>query len=367
MPDINAGESPFTAAIDYLRAKRRVPTQHWTDLWHTEHAVGFAVASATAADLLKDLHEAVQQALAQGQDIKDFRPEFERIVQAHGWTGWTGETTAKGRAWRARVIWDTNLRSAFAAGHWAGIEATKDDFPYLRYSAVLDSRTRPQHAAWHGTILPVDHPWWQTHFPPNGWYCRCQAIPVSERQLRRRGWQVSPDPAVTTRREYVGGGRGYVDVPDGIDPGFAWTPRSDAARWQDARARRIEAEAAIGQPVPPSLPESLPEPPRADAESTAVGPTPPIVRQITPVRTTKGVRWRFDDRGPTPQPGEVWLTDRGWRRVVGRTVLDRGYDGESVAYRLKAIAAATAAPEYERQEAARRARGKDAMARMMWS
>ena len=22
--------------------------------------------------------------------------------------------------------------------------------------------------AWHGTVLPVDHPFWQTHFPPNG-------------------------------------------------------------------------------------------------------------------------------------------------------------------------------------------------------
>ena len=43
----------------------------------------------------------------------------------------------------------------------------------LRYVAVLDARTRPEHRAWHGLILPIDHPLWDTHYPPNGWGCRC--------------------------------------------------------------------------------------------------------------------------------------------------------------------------------------------------
>ena len=41
------------------------------------------------------------------------------------------------------------------------------------YDAVNDSRTRPQHLEWDGLVLPVDHPFWKTHAPPNGWGCRC--------------------------------------------------------------------------------------------------------------------------------------------------------------------------------------------------
>jgi uncharacterized protein with gpF-like domain len=33
----------------------------------------------------------------------------------------------------------------------------------------MDGRTRPMHAAWHNTVLPFDHPFWKTHYPPNGW------------------------------------------------------------------------------------------------------------------------------------------------------------------------------------------------------
>ena len=36
------------------------------------------------------------------------------------------------------------------------------------YDAVNDSRTRrPQHLEWDGLILPIDHPFWQTHGSPN--------------------------------------------------------------------------------------------------------------------------------------------------------------------------------------------------------
>ena len=46
--------------------------------------------------------------------------------------------------------------------------AVNGRFPYLMYDAVNDSRTRrPQHLEWDGLILPIDHPFWQTHGSPN--------------------------------------------------------------------------------------------------------------------------------------------------------------------------------------------------------
>lgn len=60
------------------------------------------------------------------------------------------------------------------------LEAEQLGATYLRYSATNDGLTRPNHAALDGIILPINDPFWRTHTPPNGWNCRCEAIPVSE-------------------------------------------------------------------------------------------------------------------------------------------------------------------------------------------
>ena len=95
--------------------------------------------------------------------------------------------------------------------------------PYLRYVATLDARTRPEHMRWHGTVLPVDHPWWETHAPPNGWYCRCIIQQLSEEDLDEFGYQVStePPPGSARTRAWTNKRTGEtVQVPVGIDPGF---------------------------------------------------------------------------------------------------------------------------------------------------
>src|SRR5690606_34089558 len=104
-----------------------------------------------------------------------------------------------------RTIYETNLRMAHAAGRWERIERTAESRPYLRYVAILDGRERDEHRLWHGTVLPWDHPWWQTHMPPNGWGCRCKVMQLSDRDLERYGLQVAkrapPSPMVQFERK----------------------------------------------------------------------------------------------------------------------------------------------------------------------
>lgn len=65
------------------------------------------------------------------------------------------------------------VATANMAGKWQDIERTKDLYPNLRYVTVGDERVRAEHQKWDGTVLPIDHPWWKTHYPPNDWGCRC--------------------------------------------------------------------------------------------------------------------------------------------------------------------------------------------------
>jgi SPP1 gp7 family putative phage head morphogenesis protein len=235
--DVEAFNDKPMEAIAFLRDKLRVPTATWTDIWQEMHSAAFVVAGAQSDDLLKDFQDAVLKAIEQGTTLEEFRKDFDAIVADHGWS-YNGS-----RNWRSRVIFQTNLRMAYASGRWQQIERVKETRPYLRYVAVLDARTRPWHRAWHDTVLPVDHPWWQTHFPPNGWNCRCSVQSVNERDLFRYKLKVSDEaPPINWVERLVGSGaaRRAIRVPEGIDPGFAYrpgTPPSDVVRqWLAGRA-----------------------------------------------------------------------------------------------------------------------------------
>ena len=79
-----------------------------------------------------------------------------------------------------RAEYQTAVLQGQAAAKWSNFVEDKHRFPNLRYSAVLDSRTRPQHREWHDIIRPVDDSFWDTHYPPNGWNCRCTVTQTTE-------------------------------------------------------------------------------------------------------------------------------------------------------------------------------------------
>lgn len=223
---------PPEEAIAFFRAKGLAQGYSWMDVWEGEHARAFTVAKAMSREILEDIRAEVDRAIAEGRTLAQFREELTPRLQARGWWGrqemtdpLTGvaETVQLGSPRRLRTIFEVNVRSAYQAGRWERIERVKAAMPYLRYVAVQDERTRPEHRAWHGTILPVDDPWWDAHYPPCGWNCRCTVTQMNDRTLERRGWRVTDRPAAFPARPFTNRRTGEVTtVPGGIDPGFAY-------------------------------------------------------------------------------------------------------------------------------------------------
>lgn len=221
------GSLPFAEQIAFFKAKVALPSARWTDLWQAAHDRAFVVAGATKMDLLADLRAAVLQGVAAGGTLAEFRRDFEALVDKHGWTGWTGEGSEAGRAWRTRVIYATNLRTSYAAGRYAQAQALADRRPYWRYHHNdTVTHPRPLHKSWDGLVLRHDDPWWRSHWPPNGWGCRCRIETLADRDLKRLG-KDGPDRApddgtydwVDQRTKRV-----YRDIPQGIDPGWDYAP-----------------------------------------------------------------------------------------------------------------------------------------------
>ncbi len=203
MADVRGISVPFREQAEFWRRKVNVPTASWRDLQRGDHAHGFMVAGAARLDLLDDLRKAVDKAILDGGTIADFRRNFDAIVARTGWQ-YQG-----GRNWRTRIIYTTNVRSAYMAGRWAQIQAIKHRRPFLQYVHNDSVRhPRPEHQSWNGKVLSVDDPWWSTHFPPNGYGCQCTVTTLARRDLDRMGMD-GPDAAPTA-----------TDDADGLDPGF---------------------------------------------------------------------------------------------------------------------------------------------------
>ena len=214
---------PFDEQIAFFRSKVSLPTESWTDIVHDQHDRAFVVAGAAHADLVEDLRRAVDRAIADGTTLATFRQDFDQIVAKHGWS-YKG-----GRAWRTRVIYETNIRTSYAAGRYRQMKEIAERRPFWRYRhSHASEHPRQQHLAWDGMVLRHDDPWWNTNYPTNGWGCKCYVEALNQRDLERLG-KSGPDTAPPLNMQTVTIGKTgpnprTVQVPEGIDPGWGYAP-----------------------------------------------------------------------------------------------------------------------------------------------
>lgn len=69
--------------------------------------------------------------------------------------------------------YNTARGQAQQANQWIDIQKTKNLFPYLEYTAVIDTRTSEICRPLDGIVLPVDDPLWNKYTPLNHFNCRC--------------------------------------------------------------------------------------------------------------------------------------------------------------------------------------------------
>lgn len=169
----------------------------------------FTVAGIEEMNLLKMAQETLLEAIEYGGTVDTFAAKLrERGVR------YTGQAFGQDLAgqelgdFHLRTVFRTNVLSAYNDGRRAIMDDPdmEDFIPFLMYSAIVDGRERDEHRAMDGRIYAKDHPIWQTWYPPNGYNCRCDVVPVTRDEARRlRQDQISTQPPV------VGG---QVATPD---------------------------------------------------------------------------------------------------------------------------------------------------------
>lgn len=220
--------------IRYFEAKKNRPTFDWRDIAAEEHAFSLTVAKSTGFDILDDIRAATHDAIKDYIPFETFKNQLQPILQKKGWWGkrfvidpkdGRQELVLLGSPRRLRIIYWANIKTARAAGEWERTLRTKAFLPFLLYTQSIAEKRRIEHQGWVGTILPVDHEWWLTHYPPNGWLCQCGVRQISAREARMKGYNKD---TVAPKRHYhswYNGRAGRTErIPVGIDPGWQTNP-----------------------------------------------------------------------------------------------------------------------------------------------
>lgn len=264
-------------ALNYIKDKNLKVGFSYKDVWNEEHAAAFTVAKAMQLDVLSDIKKAVEKALEEGHSFEHFKKNLKPTLQQKGWWGkkkmtdpLTGaEIDAQlGSDRRLKIIRDVNMRSAF---QYAQYKRTMESplHPYFMYRVGNAKKHREQHLAWDGLILPKDDPWWDNHFPPNGYRCKCHTRAVSEprkRRYERDGIKIPPKAdgsgggilRVKTEappeeyRTYFNERKGTIErIPKGVAPGFNWS------LWK--ASRELQSTAILLQKAKEKCPDQLAE------------------------------------------------------------------------------------------------------------
>ncbi|MCI4627249.1 MAG: phage head morphogenesis protein [Candidatus Magnetoovum sp. WYHC-5] len=164
-----------------------------------------------------------------GITLEQFKKELEPMLKNKGWWGKvydknTGQVVQLGSPHRLQTIYRTNRQTAYMTGRWKEQMEDVHSRPYWQYIAVMDSKTRPKHAALNNLIFKYDDPFWEQNYPPNGFNCRCRVRALTKEQVRNKGLQV------TTSDGFFGNVR--PDEGWGYNPGAAY--QLDIAAYEKA-------------------------------------------------------------------------------------------------------------------------------------
>lgn len=218
--DVTDDPDRFEQAVAAFRRLLPVTDDEFDQLSNDEKTRAFWVAGVADADLVQDVFDAVDDAVANGTAFEDFADAVGADLEA-AWGEGGGSL---------ETVFRTNVLGAYNAGRADVFNDpdVRNARPYWRFDAIDDDRTDEDCQDADGTVLEADDPWWQTHQPPLHPNCRCTFVALTPDEADEEGIdQDGPDSAPA---DGFGGPSSDED----------WEP--DTARFDDAIASVLQGQ-----------------------------------------------------------------------------------------------------------------------------
>lgn len=194
----------YAETVDVLRRRLKMSPKALKELSDAYEAEAVRVLSTASASAEKALQTALVEITEEGLTVRQGTAKLRQVFVNKG--------ISPRNSFTLEAIFRTQTQLGYSAGQWMQEQdpAIQEILWGYKYVTVGDTRVRPNHAAIDGVTLPKDDPFWEENRPPNGWACRCQAIPLYEETRKK-----SPPEAVIVDGK---------SLKPGADKGFRFNP-----------------------------------------------------------------------------------------------------------------------------------------------
>lgn len=176
----------YQVAADFTTPDAEMLTRLVRDVWHFSGAKNYQE--------MRDLTLLLKDDKGKLREFDDFKEAAKGVIDRYN------------EAW-LKTEYNFAVSSSQSAARWVEFEKEASIIPNLKYQTVGDDHVRLAHQVLDGIIRPVNDSFWITHYPPNGWGCRCEAV----QSLEGYG-KVTPDQNIPV-----------VDIPKMFETNLAKT------------------------------------------------------------------------------------------------------------------------------------------------
>jgi 2'-5' RNA ligase len=195
------------AAVKVLADKQILTRDDYDQLRSAARQDAYTVAGLAEERAVKAVRDAAADAVLKGGTLSEFRARLEEAL---------GDEMLSPA--RTEQVFRDSVMGAYSAGleRVLAHPVVREGFPYARYDATHDARTRPEHLALErmgldGTnVFRIDDPVFIKFRPPWEWGCRCIWTPISVESAAALGvreaqrWLETGEPPATPQ---------YVNMP----------------------------------------------------------------------------------------------------------------------------------------------------------
>lgn len=170
--------TPNEEAARFINGKSPVSRQVFDGLLPELRARAFTISGIEDHDVLQGVRDTLAD-LPQGGDWSKIKEKV--LSQISPWLVTARDPDERAQQLlaaqqRANLLVRVHGMQAYGAAAYRDLDEQRDIFTFWKYQSMDDARVRGNHAALDGIILPHDSPFWQKHFPPWEFGCRCTVV-----------------------------------------------------------------------------------------------------------------------------------------------------------------------------------------------
>lgn len=197
----------FIEAIAYALNRNVVlPDEYYDRMTPIQRQQSVSIAGLGQTEQIKHVMGLVNDQLESGGTFAD----FQKAVKA-------GDIDINLPRHRLDNIFRTNIQGAYGRGRWYQQQQNKAERPYLMRDGINDSRQRPAHRILDGITRPIDDAFWDIHYAPDDFLCRCHMRSLTAEQAKAKGMTIDEQlPDVAPQNGFGGTPAQYTNRMDAL-------------------------------------------------------------------------------------------------------------------------------------------------------